>query len=84
MPVTIGASAIVRTGGGGGWGNPYERPVESVVEDVREEFISREAAQKLYGVVLDEALNVDRAATSRIRQAHKKTQNPAGSEADMV
>lgn len=68
LPVPVGASAIVRTGGGGGWGNPGERPVEKVVEDVREEFISRDAARALYGVVLDDAMNVDHAATSRMRQ----------------
>ena len=68
LPVPVGAAAIIRTGGGGGFGDPCERPVEKVVEDVREELISREAARTLYGVVLDAALNVDRAATADMRR----------------
>ena len=41
------------TGTGGGWGNPLERPVELVVEDVKDGYVSREQAEVLYGVVLD-------------------------------
>ena len=36
--------------GGGGYGNPRERPVERVVRDVEEGFVSREAARQYYGV----------------------------------
>ncbi|HEY9592934.1 MAG TPA: hydantoinase B/oxoprolinase family protein [Spirochaetia bacterium] len=39
--------------GGGGWGDPRERDVEAVREDARNEIVSREAAEKLYGVVLE-------------------------------
>ena len=66
MPV--GAQAIVRTGGGGGWGNPLEREPERVRHDVREELISREAAERLYGVVLDADLTLNAAATTRLRE----------------
>lgn len=75
LPVPIGAQAIVRTGGGGGWGNPLEREPERVQSDVREDLISREAAHDLYGVVVDENFSVDLATTTELRsklQAAKK------------
>jgi N-methylhydantoinase B/oxoprolinase/acetone carboxylase alpha subunit len=40
------------TGGGGGFGSPYERLAESVLEDVREGLISLEVARESYGVAL--------------------------------
>jgi len=75
LPVPVGAQAIVRTGGGGGWGNPLEREPERVQSDVREDLISREAAHDLYGVVVDANFSVDLAATTELRnklQAAKK------------
>ena len=41
------------TPGGGGYGNPLEREVDRVVEDVREGFISAEIALSDYGVEVD-------------------------------
>ncbi len=41
------------TGTGGGWGDPRGRPVEAVVEDVADGYLSREQAERDYGVVLD-------------------------------
>jgi N-methylhydantoinase B len=70
--VQIGASAIVRTGGGGGWGNPLEREPERVRHDVREELISREAARELYGVVVGDDLTLDAAATAQLRRDKSK------------
>jgi N-methylhydantoinase B len=54
--------------GGGGWGNPLERDVEAVREDARNEIVSREAAQKIYGVVLegdDYVINTDKTRALR-------------------
>ncbi|OGA89796.1 MAG: hypothetical protein A3G27_10650 [Betaproteobacteria bacterium RIFCSPLOWO2_12_FULL_66_14] len=42
--------------GGGGYGNPLERPVAKVVEDVRSGYVSAESAARYYGVALDEHL----------------------------
>jgi N-methylhydantoinase B len=69
IPVPAGASAIVRTGGGGGWGDPLERDIDKVVEDVREDLISAETARTIYGVVVDEDLRLDAPATSTLRAA---------------
>lgn len=55
--------------GGGGYGNPLERPIESVVWDVRNGLVSIEGAREDYGVVIADAktLAVDLAATGRLR-----------------
>lgn len=54
-------------GGGGGYGDPHERPAEKVAAEVRDQVISPQAAREHYGVALDDKLNVDRAATDRLR-----------------
>jgi N-methylhydantoinase B len=59
-------------GGGGGFGNPLQRPPESVREDVLDEYVSIEAARERYGVVLtgcaeDCDVEVDVAATRTLR-----------------
>jgi N-methylhydantoinase B len=41
------------TGTGGGWGDPRERPVEEVIDDVRNGYVSLEQARAEYGVILD-------------------------------
>ena len=67
IPVPLDAEAIVRTGGGGGWGDPLDREPQLVWEDVREELISKDAALKHYGVVLTDDLAVDMKATQERR-----------------
>ncbi len=42
----------IETGGGGGYGHPFDRPADKVLEDVLGGYVSREAAERLYGVVL--------------------------------
>ena len=37
--------------GGGGYGNPLERPIEKVILDVKNGLVSRKGAQEDYGVV---------------------------------
>jgi len=41
------------SGTGGGWGNPLERPIERVVEDVQDAYVTLEQAERDYGVKLD-------------------------------
>lgn len=56
------------TSGGGGWGDPFQRPVERVRQDVLGGFVSGRAAAEDYGVVLDEATGlVDVDLTARRR-----------------
>ena len=61
----------METGGGGGYGHPFDRPAGKVLEDVLGGYVSREAAARLYGVVLSGNV-VDELATTRAR-----TQRPA-------
>jgi N-methylhydantoinase B len=55
----------MRTGGGGGYGNPMERDPEAVLADVRDDYVSREAAKEVYGVVVTEDGELDREADQR-------------------
>ncbi|HJU32025.1 MAG TPA: hydantoinase B/oxoprolinase family protein [Hyphomicrobiaceae bacterium] len=58
----------IETGGGGGWGHPFDREVERVLADVRGGFVSKESAAEHYGVVLAaDGVSIDAAATSRRR-----------------
>jgi N-methylhydantoinase B len=65
---------ILRLPGGGGYGAPYARPPEHVLQDVRNGFVSRAEAETTYGVVIDEQTwTIDTAATARRRApAHGK------------
>jgi N-methylhydantoinase B len=54
---------------GGGYGDPIDRNPESVARDARVGITSRYAAQKVYGVVLDEGGTVDEPATRKQREA---------------
>jgi N-methylhydantoinase B len=71
-PVPEDSQVIVRTGGGGGWGNPLERDPAEVRWDVIEGFVSMKAALDDYGVVLDATTReIDAAATHALRASRK-------------
>jgi len=55
--------------GGGGFGDPHERVAEQVVADVADGLITREAAERDYGVALRDDGSVERVATARLRGA---------------
>jgi N-methylhydantoinase B len=48
-----GDTLIVRTPGGGGYGNPQERDPNAVLKDVLNELVSVEAAEQEYSVAID-------------------------------
>jgi len=75
--VPVRTEVIVRTGGGGGWGDPLERDPIAVRADVQEEFISARSAREHYGVVLTDRLAVDHAATERARNAIRSARGNA-------
>ena len=57
-----------RTAGGGGFGDPAERPPEHVLKDVRDGKISRERASRFYRVAIaEDGGTVDEAATAELR-----------------
>ncbi|MAQ80166.1 MAG: methylhydantoinase [Rhodospirillaceae bacterium] len=66
----------VRTPGGGGYGDPLQRSIDAVLEDVRLERYSLAQARDFYGVVLfkrDGSLFVDEGATSESRSKMKRS-----------
>ncbi len=73
-------------GGGGGVGDPFDRPAETVLEDVLDEYVSVAGAERDYGVVLTGdlwklTLEIDEPATQRLRKrlrAERRTADRAG------
>lgn len=68
--VSLGAGDLVhvRTGGGGGYGDPLERCVDLVALDVRRGMVSEAHAGSDYGVVLNQDGEVDIERTNAIRK----------------
>ena len=62
-----GDAYILRSGGGGGFGSPLERDLGVLESDVRNEYVSRQSAERLYGAVFSEDGSIDRQATARNR-----------------
>jgi N-methylhydantoinase B len=62
----------IRSGGGGGYGPPWQRELAAVQHDVKQGYVSVKAAAELYGVIIDpETLAIDEVATQRARAALK-------------
>ncbi len=58
----------IETGGGGGWGHPFDREPERVLADVLGGFVSRESAERDYGLVLSangRAIDIEATAERR-------------------
>ncbi len=72
IPHEVGERIVYDYGGGGGWGSPYDRDPQAVLDDVLDEYVSVEGALRDYGVALtgsleDLTLAVDEAATAAER-----------------
>ncbi|HXM54736.1 MAG TPA: hydantoinase B/oxoprolinase family protein [Candidatus Dormibacteraeota bacterium] len=67
VPLPAGTLLRLRTTGGGGWGDPFEREPEQVLLDVRRGLVSVEAAERDYGVVIrdDRVVELRRPPRSR-------------------
>ncbi len=61
-----GDRLLVQAGGSGGWGDPLQRPVEAVLKDVLNGFVTAERAREDYGVIVAEG-KVDAMATAALR-----------------
>ena len=62
------ARVIVDTPGGGGWGDPFSRPPELVLRDVRDAVVSVAAAARDYGVVINaDGRSINLEATEELR-----------------
>jgi N-methylhydantoinase B len=68
--LTEGEAFGLRSGGGGGFGDPLERPLEDVRHDVEQGYVSIEVARDHYAVAIDpETFALDVAGTERLRAA---------------
>lgn len=66
-----GDTLTVEGSGAGGYGDPRTRPPELVLADVRAGLVSAEAAAEDYGVVVDERVDIDEAATVAARENNR-------------
>jgi N-methylhydantoinase B len=67
--VNAATLCMIKTGGGGGYGNALERDPAAVENDARLRYISAEHARKAYGVVLDgTTFEVEQQATRELRK----------------
>jgi N-methylhydantoinase B/oxoprolinase/acetone carboxylase alpha subunit len=68
QPFANGDLISVRTGGGGGWGDPHLRPPETVLKDVIDGYVSVASAKDVYHVVIDAAtMAINRDSTVILR-----------------
>jgi len=69
VKVEAGDILIFRTAGGGGWKDPLDRPIEKVESDVAKGLVSKEKAERDYGVITG-----DRKASEKLREALRSKQ----------
>jgi N-methylhydantoinase B len=79
VPIEAGERIEYQWAGGAGWGDPLEREPEAVRDDVLDEYVSREAAEREYGVVFlgeveDYTLQVDIPKTNLLREKMRAAQ----------
>jgi len=56
------------TGGGGGYGNPFDRDLENVKRDIIQGYISAKHAEKEYGVIINKQNELDYVRKEEIRK----------------
>ena len=55
---------------GGGYGDPFQRDPTRVLMDVKDGLVSRQSAERDYGVAITKELILDDSATAALRQTH--------------
>ena len=70
LKVEPGDRIVFITAGSGGWGDPLTRPTGKVAQDVANGLVSREAAQRHYGVTFSDDGMVDENATHTLREQY--------------
>ena len=77
-PLIKGDILRIETGGGGGYGHPFDRPPKAVLTDVLDGYVSVKAAAQLYGVIIeDRAINEGettcrRTTRPKVKAFHRK------------
>ena len=75
LEIFEGDTLVMRTPGGGGFGDPFEREPERVRLDVLDGLVSIENARSQYGVVFNLELEVDEKETEQFRTRRKINNN---------
>ena len=73
ISLSKGKAVRLETPGGGGYGNPYERKIETVVNDVKLEYISSDTAVAQYGVFINDDGKLNKEKTLSFRKENRKT-----------
>lgn len=80
LPIPAGTIVERFSGGGGGFGNPLDRPVEAVVRDVRDQVLSAEQAMRDYAVVMSNTgFDADDTETADLRAKRRRDEAKKGS-----
>ncbi|MEM1144837.1 MAG: hydantoinase B/oxoprolinase family protein [Pseudomonadota bacterium] len=74
VKVSKGDLLYFDTWGGGGWGDPLDRDAKLVMQDVQRRLVSAAGARR-YGVVIDEAGNLNEAETTALRGQMRGTRS---------
>jgi N-methylhydantoinase B len=72
VPLPAGTLLRLRTTGGGGWGDPFEREPELVLQDVLRGLVSVESAERDYGVVVRDGRVVELRRPPRARPPYDR------------
>ncbi|WP_341359889.1 hydantoinase B/oxoprolinase family protein [Georgenia sp. M64] len=78
LPLDPGDVVTIRTPGGGGYGDPFERDVAAVLDDVRRGLVTRERARADYGVAVTDGLTLDETETAHLREERPSTGSGRG------
>jgi N-methylhydantoinase B len=89
IPLPEGSLLVDYVAGGGGFGDPIDRDPTSVLKDFRRGWVSREVAERIYGVIFSsDGKSVDRSATesrrSEIREARKRDSQPVSGKTSNI
>ncbi|OZF26065.1 hydantoinase B/oxoprolinase family protein [Rhodococcus sp. 14-2483-1-2] len=78
MPLAPGTALIAEYSAGGGYGDPLDREGERILDDIRDGHISREAAERVWGIVFTSSGDYDEpgTATARSRIRNNRLTHP--------
>jgi len=74
LPLEAGSVVRLQTGGGGGFGHPFDRDPRRVLDDLLDGYVTAEGAKRDYGVVLGANGSIDEEATRRTRLESQKSE----------
>src|SRR6185437_14490552 len=68
FPMEEGDTIVLQAAGGGGYGDPLERPIDEVAADIREGYVTAAHARAVYGVALGSDGEVDTPVSDALRR----------------